>query len=94
MSRSAMPVPGEAIRATSSVRRTGARFIVPGTQPFQQWPWKTANPVINPTARQLTNWVPEADLLADLQREFETVDSTTFDAETTLIARYRKRVNE
>ena len=87
MSLSAVPEPERAIEAVGALLRPGGRFVVLDAQPFQRWPWRVANPLVVPIAESATNWVPEVDLLASLQREFETVSVETYHAGSLFVAR-------
>lgn len=90
MSLSAVPSPERAIDAVEAAVRPGGRFVVLDAQPFQQWPWRRANPLIVPIAERTTNWVPEVDIPAELRREFDAVDVETWNAGTIFIAKAQK----
>lgn len=86
MSLSAVPAPERAIKSTKSALRPGGRLVVLDAQPFQQWPWRLGNSLIIPLAEWATNWEPQVDLLAVLHREFERVDTVTYNAGSIFIA--------
>jgi phosphatidylethanolamine/phosphatidyl-N-methylethanolamine N-methyltransferase len=94
MSLSAVPDPKRAVKAVKEALRPGGRFIVLDAQPFQEWPWRFANGLIVPVAIRATNWVPQVDLVAVLQHEFETVVVLTFNAGSIVVACARKRRDE
>lgn len=93
MSISATPDPEQAIRAIEAALRPGGQLVVLDAQPFQQWPWQLANPIIIPISERTTNWVPEIDLVAVLEREFETVDSSVYNGGSIVIAHAKKQSN-
>lgn len=90
MSLSAMPDPAGAVEAAWRSLRPGGRLVVLDAQPFCRLPWRLANPVIEPLAARLTDWVPDVDLPAALRRTFETVDMSTFHGGSILVARAEK----
>ena len=94
MALSAVPNPERAIEATTDALRPGGRLVLLDAQPFQGWPWRRLNPLVVPVAEYATNWVPQVDLVAILRREFETVDVTTYNAGSILIARARRTATE
>lgn len=90
MSLSAVADPERAIRAIETALRPGGRVVVLDAQPFQRFPWTLLNPISTSIAKAATNWVPQVDLVAALRREFGTVDVTTFNAGSILVACARK----
>lgn len=90
MSLSAVADPERAIRSIETTLRPGGRFVVLDAQPFQRSPWTLLNPISIPIAKASTKWMPQVDLVAALRREFGTVDVTTFNAGSILVACARK----
>lgn len=90
MSLSAVADPERAIRSIETALSSGGRFVVLDARPFQRVPWTFLNPIVTPIAEATTNWMPQIDLLAALRREFGTVDVTTFNAGSILVACARK----
>jgi len=90
MSLSAVPDPEGAVAATRDLLRPGGRFVVLDAQPFDRWPWRALNPLVVPTAEWATDWVPEVDLTATLDREFDSVDVSTFNGGSIFVACARK----
>lgn len=66
--------------------RPGGRLVVLDARPFEQWPWRIVNPIIVSVGSYATNWLPQVDLLAVLDRAFESVDVTTFNAGSIFVA--------
>jgi phosphatidylethanolamine/phosphatidyl-N-methylethanolamine N-methyltransferase len=91
MSLSAVPNPKRAIDTVETLLRPGGRFVVLDAQPFQRWPWRLANPLVVPVAERTTNWEPQVNLPAVLQRTFETVAVETFNAGSIFVACARKQ---
>jgi phosphatidylethanolamine/phosphatidyl-N-methylethanolamine N-methyltransferase len=90
MSLSAMPDPAGAVEAAWRCLRPGGRLVVLDAQPFRRLPWRLVNPVIEPLAARLTDWVPGVDLPAALRKTFATVDVSTFHGGSILLARAEK----
>jgi phosphatidylethanolamine/phosphatidyl-N-methylethanolamine N-methyltransferase len=91
MSLSAVPEPERALEAVKDTLRPGGRLVVLDAQPFEEWPWRLANPLVVPVAERATNWVPQVNLSAALRRTFETVDVETFNAGSLFVACARKQ---
>lgn len=77
MSLSAMADPEAAVRAAAASLRSGGRLAVLDARPFPARPWTALNPVVVPVARRLTNWYPDVDVVAALERTFEGVSVET-----------------
>lgn len=90
MALSAVSDPQRAIEATETALRPGGRFVVLDARPFDRFPLTLANSVVVPVAERLTNWVPEVDLLDALRGSFGTVEVTSFNAGSIVIACARK----
>lgn len=86
MSLSAVPDPASAIEATRTALGPGGRLVVLDARPFQQWPWRLLNRLVVPISEYATDWVPEVDLVAVLRGEFETVEVSTFNAGSIVVA--------
>lgn len=86
MSLSAVAESEQAIAAIEALLRPGGRLVVLDARPFEQWPWRIVNPIIISLGSHATNWLPQIDLVAVLDREFESVDVTTFNAGSIFVA--------
>jgi phosphatidylethanolamine/phosphatidyl-N-methylethanolamine N-methyltransferase len=91
MSLSAVPELERALEAIKEALRPGGRLVVLDAQPFEEWPWRLANPLVVPVAERVTNWVPQVDLPAAIRRTFETVAVKTFNAGSLFVACARKQ---
>jgi SAM-dependent methyltransferase len=91
MSLSAVLEPKRALEAVKEVLRPDGRLVVLDAQPFEEWPWRLANPLVVPVAERATNWEPQVDLPAALRRTFETVAVETFNAGSLFVACARKQ---
>lgn len=90
MSLSAMADPAAAVAAARDALRPGGRLVVLDARPFQHWPLRLLNLVLVPLFRATTNWVPEVDLTAELDRQFDDVTVSNYTDGTLFIATARR----
>lgn len=86
LSVSAMPNAEDALRETYRVLRPGGRVVVLDAQPYQDGPGRLLNPVVNRFSRWLTNWRPDLDVPALVDRVFDESRTETFNSGTFFVS--------
>lgn len=86
---SVMPDHEGAIARVLAALKGGGRFVVLDGRPFRG-PSRLLNPAVKPLFRYASNWVPEKDLVGDLERAFGEVSVAEFNAGSLFIATAHK----